>query len=236
MDKYAHKDVFCAKVYSAVCPAYGAGNEPGFLRNELRILPNPYLYDDTASPMPSPNSHTDTELLAAIQKDDEGAFTILYLRYWDKLFYLAGKKLGDLPEAENIVQDIFLDLWHRRHELDIRHNIDGYLVVAVKYRIINAQAKRHRREAMSRQAGRQLAEADHSTEQQLAYEELCSLLQEKMLRLPEKCRMVFALREQGLSQKEIASQMNISEKTVEMHVSRALKSLRTVVRSLFSFF
>jgi len=186
--------------------------------------------------MPSPNSHTDTELLAAIQKDDEGAFTILYLRYWDKLFYLAGKKLGDLPEAENIVQDIFLDLWHRRHELDIRHNIDGYLVVAVKYRIINAQAKRHRREAMSRQAGRQLAEADHSTEQQLAYEELCSLLQEKMLRLPEKCRMVFALREQGLSQKEIASQMNISEKTVEMHVSRALKSLRTVVRSLFSFF
>src|SRR6185503_12918358 len=108
--------------------------------------------------MSSHNCHTDKELLAAIQKGDEEAFTALYLRYWDKLFYLAGKKLGDLPEAENIVQDIFLDIWHRRYELDIHNNIDGYLVVAVKYRIINAQEKRNRQEAASRQAGRQITE------------------------------------------------------------------------------
>lgn len=185
--------------------------------------------------MSSYNNYSDKELLAAIQKGNEEAFSTLYIRYWDKLFYLASKKLGDLSEAENIVQDIFLDIWDRRGELDIRDSIDGYLVVAVKYRIINAQAKRHRQETANKQMGRLAGEADHSTEHKLAYEELKGLLQQKISHLPEKCRMAFSLREEGLSQKEIASKMDISEKTVEMHVSRALRSLRTVVRSLFSF-
>ena len=185
--------------------------------------------------MSSYSNYNDKELLAAIQKGNEEAFSTLYLRYWDKLFYLAGKKLSDLFEAENIVQDVFLDIWNRRGKLDICDSIDGYLVVAVKYRIINAQAKRHRQEAANKQIGRQITEADHSTEHQLAYEELRDLLHQKISHLPEKCRLAFSLREEGLSQKEIALKMDISEKTVEMHVSRALKTLRTVVRSLFSF-
>lgn len=183
--------------------------------------------------MSSYNTYTDRELLAFLQKGDETAFTTLYLRYWDKLFYLAGKKLDDLSEAENIVQDIFLDIWRRREKLAIYDNIDGYLVVAVKYRIINAQAKRSRQEAMGKQVARQVSEADHSTEHQIAFDALLDLLQEKISRLPEKCRMAFSLREEGLSQREIASRMDISEKTVEMHVSRALKSLRTVLRLFF---
>lgn len=81
-------------------------------------------------------TYTDEELVQLLKKSDHEAFAELYERYWDKLLFLAGKKLNDLYEAEHIVQDLFLDLWQRRADLDIQRSIGGYLVIAVKYRII----------------------------------------------------------------------------------------------------
>ncbi len=186
--------------------------------------------------MASYKTYTDGELVKLLQQSDEQAFTELYLRYWDKLFYLAAKKLEDLPAAESIVQDIFLEIWKRRGSLIIKSNIGGYLVVAVKYRIINEQARRYRRYQLERHLELNISEADHSTEQWLALEELQELLQQRVARLPERCRMAFGYREAGYTNREIARLMDISEKTVEMHVDRALKSLHTGLGAIIFLF
>ena len=145
---------------------------------------------------------------------------------------LAGKKLGDLYEAEHIVQDLFLDLWQRRTDLEIQQSVGGYLVVAVKYRIINAQARRYNRSVKHNESVSSVSQQDNSTESWLTFRELQESLHQHLAKLPEKCALAFSLRDDGLSYKQIASEMNISEKTVEMHISRAFKALRAGLGSL----
>lgn len=173
------------------------------------------------------STYTDEELLRLLQTNDHKAFAELYERYWDKLLYLAGKKIGDLHEAEHIVQDVFLDCWHRRASLNIQQSVGGYLVVAVKYRIINAQAKRYRQ--LLRIKEKPFNQLDNSTEEYLHWRELQQQYHYQLARLPEKCALAFSLRDEGLSYKEIAAEMKVSEKTVEMHISRAFKALRTAL-------
>lgn len=179
-------------------------------------------------------TYTDKALIELLQKSDHKAFAELYERYWDKLLFLAGKKLADLYEAEHIVQDLFLDLWNRRAQLDIQQSIDGYLVVAVKYRIINAQAKRYKQSVRYTENASSQPQHDNSTEHWLTLRELQGSLNHQLARLPEKCALAFSLRDDGLSYKQIAAEMNISEKTVEMHISRAFKALRTSLGSFIN--
>jgi RNA polymerase sigma-70 factor (family 1) len=176
--------------------------------------------------MASYELYNDKELVSLLQKDDEKAFAELYERYWKKLFFLAGKKLADPYEAEHIVQDVFLDLWRRRDSLDIQESVAGYLVVAVKYRVINAQARRYKQLLQKNEHSLLTTDLDNSTENWLILRDLQETLREQFSKLPEKCALAFSLREDGLSYKEIARTMGVSEKTVEMHISRAFKTLR----------
>lgn len=179
-------------------------------------------------------TYSDEALIKLLQQNDHKAFAELYERYWHKLLFLAGKKLDDLYEAEHIVQDLFLDLWNRRAELNIHQSIDGYLVVAVKYRIINAQAKRYKQFIRHRENALALPHHDNSTENWLTLRELQDSLHHQLSRLPEKCALAFSLRDDGLSYKQIAAEMKISEKTVEMHISRAFKALRSSLGSFIN--
>lgn len=178
--------------------------------------------------------HTDEELLFLLQSGEPHAFREIYKRYWDKLLYIAGKKLGDVSEAESIVQDVFTDLWQRRESLEIREQLAGYLVVAVRYRILNFLARQHKAETYLRDTARSLSREDRSTEEWLGFEDLRGWLEKMVAALPEKCRLAYRLRGEGYSQREIARYMKVSEKTVETHISRALKVLRAGLGQLIS--
>ena len=78
----------------------------------------------------------DKELIVLLQKNDRNAFTEIYNRYWKKLFSVAANKIKDLPEAEEIVQDIFVSIWNRRDNLTVIDTLSSYLAVSVKYRVI----------------------------------------------------------------------------------------------------
>lgn len=181
------------------------------------------------------NQYTDIDLVKLLQSGDEAAFTEIYKRYWDILFYLAGKKLNDLHEAESVVQEIFLDLWKRRGHLNIQA-LDNYLVVAVKYRILNILAHRERKRRFQQFARENYSATDVSTDNWISFEELRSWLEKSVNKLPEKCRIAYRLRDEGYSQKEIAAKMEISEKTVESHISKALKILRSGIGRVLSLF
>jgi RNA polymerase sigma-70 factor (family 1) len=179
----------------------------------------------------------ENELLASLKQGSETAFTKIYNHYWDKLFSLAANKLDkDLSLAEELVQDIFLDLWDRRDTLEIKGELTAYLATAMKYKIIDARRKRVITNQYNANVASRLIIADHTTEKQLQFDELQSRLSELVNALPEKCQLVYKLsKETGLSQKNIAVRLNISEKTVESHLSRALKQVRIGMAQILSF-
>ena len=177
------------------------------------------------------------ELLTLLRDGDEAAFTQIYNLYWKKCFFTAAQKLQDLSEAEEVIQDIFLDIWKRREELNITTCLSSYLAVCVKYKVINLLLRRHLASKYLEDATVTASVSDLSTEQELRLQELKDQLMKETSRLPEKCRMVFQMsREEGFSQKQIAHRLNISEKTVEAHLSRALRSLRTGLSHLLLLF
>src|SRR5258708_29149835 len=87
----------------------------------------------------------DDRLVELLRSGNDAAFTEIYNLYWKKLFTVAANKLNhDLKLAEELVQDIFLDLWRRRETLEIKTSLSLYLAAAMKYKIIEASLKKKR--------------------------------------------------------------------------------------------
>ena len=181
------------------------------------------------------NGILDSELLnMLINEDDKSAFSELYNRYWDKLFGAAYKRLRDVEAAEEIVQDIFTNLWLRRGELNIKSELPVYLFSAVKYRVINYVHKQAVKKAFEVKGAIVYSELDNSTEETVIANDLRGRIEKHVNLLPDKCREVYQLsRDQYQSNKDIARQLSISEKTVENQITKALKRLRTSLNSFF---
>ena len=79
-------------------------------------------------------SLNDSELLRLLQQDNASAFQELYNRYWNKLYYLAHKRLKSAMAAEEIIQNVFFTLWHKRKTLRIRH-LPSYLAAVTRYAV-----------------------------------------------------------------------------------------------------
>ncbi|MDR2272291.1 MAG: RNA polymerase sigma-70 factor [Sphingobacterium sp.] len=173
--------------------------------------------------------HSDEELIILIQQDDNIAFEALYERYWKKLYYQAARKTDSLEDAQEIVQNIFTSIWLRRKQLHIESTVSSYLAVAVKYKVFKYLAQRYKREVFDHD--NDWVDFDNSTEDWLRFEELRIRLEQLVSALPEKCQLIFKLsREQGLTYKQIAEELDISVKTVETQLSRALKKIRAGIQ------
>lgn len=170
-------------------------------------------------------TYNDTALLDLVKEEDEHAFTEIYNRYWKLLFYIAQQKLQNLEEAEEIVQEVFTDLWARRHTITLKRSLKYYLASAVKYQVITCLSKRHQQ--LHLQQTFIPTDQPFTADSRLSFHELQEQLEDLVAALPEKCRIVYQLsRDEGLSHKAIASQLDISEKTVENHLTKALGHLR----------
>lgn len=170
---------------------------------------------------------TDEQLIKHLNANSQLAFDEIYDRYWKRLFTIAFNKLNDFHVAEEVVQDIFTSLWLRKSELEITTSLASYLAVSVKYRVIREYANREKQRKFEVHILETVSQFDNSTQDSLSFGELKAELNKGIISLPEKCRIVYQLsREQGFSQKEIAEKLNISEKTVESHIGKAIKRLR----------
>jgi RNA polymerase sigma-70 factor (ECF subfamily) len=171
---------------------------------------------------------TDEDILLQLNTTDNTAvFIEIYNRYHAQLYNAACKRCSSAEISEEIVQDLFINLWKNRETLKINSSLSGYLFTAVRNLILNQIQK----EAVRKRAYESLvlenADYDNSTEELVIANDLNHRLNSNLSSLPDKCRSVFELsRKHHKSNKQIAHELGISEKTVENHITRALKYLR----------
>jgi RNA polymerase sigma-70 factor (family 1) len=176
----------------------------------------------------------DMELAALLQTGDENAFKMIYKKYWDKLLVVAGRRLGNVAEAEETLQDIFLNLWKRRATFTLQVSFDHYFAVAVKFEVINRLAKRSREQQRNDTFAQQIFADHESPQMRLDLETLQKQLEQTISALPPKCQLIFRMsRETDLTNQKIAEKLNISEKAVEKQVTIALKALKSRFGHLF---
>lgn len=168
---------------------------------------------------------TDQRILEHLAKDDVRAFDFLYQKYFSKLYGSVYKRLQNRALTEEVVQELFISLWERRAVLSISTSIESYLFSAVKYLVIAQYKKNNLFEKYSNSLNPE-ADDDNFTEQAVAFDELNGAYQNALKLLPERCREVFLLKRSGFSQREISEKMDISEKTVENQMTKALKVLK----------
>lgn len=175
------------------------------------------------------NSLTDDELWKAVSLNDTRAFTVLYNRYWKKLYKTAEYYLKDLNAAEQIVHDVFVVLWRRRKHLNIK-NFADYIHVTARYHVFKELKARKISpiEYIENYEGYTLGSTYNKAEEKLNYRDFENRLAECLKPLPKRCREIFWLsRIENLSNDEIAEKFGISKRTVENQITAALKHIRS---------
>lgn len=174
---------------------------------------------------------TDLEILVLLKTGDESAFSELYLRYREALFFHAMRMIDQPDEARDIVQNVFLALWSKRETLVVPAAVDAYLYGSIRNRILNFIAHQQIVSKYARSINAFLEKRVSSTDEPLLEKELKGIIEREISLLPEKMRTIFELSRQGeLSYAQIAKQLNISENTVKKQAQRAIRILRFKIK------
>ena len=158
---------------------------------------------------------------------DEHAFELVFREYHQLLCNYAYTFVRDKDEAEEIVQSVFLILWEKRSVLQVQQSVKAYLLGMVRNGSLNALKHNKVRQKQADEA----KGAGEPTTQLALTDELEQRITVAMSQLPEQCRLVFQMsRMEDLKYTEIAGQLNISIKTVENHMVKALRIMRQYLR------
>lgn len=181
------------------------------------------------------SNHSDQDLLIRLKKGDVPAFDELYFRYVKKLMAFALTFFPNRELAKDAVQDIFTSIWTKRTELDPSKSFKTYLFQSVKFYMYNYA--RDRRPTDTLEEAPELAFLDESkVENDLDYQELQSIAYSCIEKLPKVQQEVFKLNKlEGFSATEIASQMNLSQRTIEHHIYLASKTIRKEMQPHISY-
>ncbi|HMR20335.1 MAG TPA: RNA polymerase sigma-70 factor [Sphingobacterium sp.] len=170
----------------------------------------------------------DEELVNAWNAGDERAFSVIYDTYWNQLLAIAYRLTQDKEQSEEIVQEVFVSLWRRRHDVRI-DTVPNYLATAVKFATFKSLQRTKRHEEL--QVQEFPTERIHLDDEAIDAKFLKEYLDGIVEHLPEKCKLVFRMSREDLkSNKEISGELAISEKAVEAHITKALKVLKLSLR------
>jgi RNA polymerase sigma-70 factor (ECF subfamily) len=177
----------------------------------------------------------ENELLTSLSAGNESALKFIYHKYWKLLLISAHNVLKDKEACEDIIQDIFIQLWQNREHLTITTSLQAYLFTATRYQVFHLIKKTAgRRELFENLDERFSTDAPDIP---LYAKDMQARVNVAIEDLPEKCRNIYKLsREANLSYKKIAEQLQISPKTVENQISIALKKIRDALGDVITVF
>ena len=176
---------------------------------------------------------SDELLVKLLRVGEQEAFEEIYRRYWQKLLRSAQFKIRSKETIEEILQDLFISLWEKRERVVIE-NLEAYLNTSLKYLIIN-QIKKQILEEKFVEYSLKKNELTDDVDESVAFNELSVAIEKAIGQLPEKTQQIFRLnRLEYKSVKEIAVLLETPERTVEYHITQALRTLRIHLREFIT--
>lgn len=183
----------------------------------------------------------DDFLLKMLHSGDPQSMTVLFREYSPMITRIVYRIVGDVDIAKDIVQELFITLWEKRNELNIKKPVKSYLIRAAinqAFYYLRMQGKISSiRISQQENLDALLGDTGQSPEKDLTFKELEEHFQGIIEKLPPKCKLVYQLsRDEGMTYAEIANHLNVSVKAVEKHITKALKTLRGAFKTLLIFF
>lgn len=168
------------------------------------------------------------EQIRRIRRSDEEAYEDLFFEYYSRLCSFAVKIVGTDELAKDCVQEVFLKIWKNRENWQIDYSLSIYLYQAVRNQALNKIEKLENKKEYTQKYFENGFHIKNGNKQLSGEDErLVEKIWEIADKMPDRMRMVFELhKKHGLSYKEIGKVMNITRKTVENHMGRALKDIR----------
>ncbi|MCX6237287.1 MAG: RNA polymerase sigma-70 factor [Bacteroidia bacterium] len=176
----------------------------------------------------------DTEALLQMADGNISAYRFLFDHHFSDLcnfllIYLHSKEL-----SEEIALDIFTYIWEKRQTLKIKVNFKSFLYAAAKNKAISLYRKEHQKLYTSIETSESALQNDSSSQFLMENSELRDLINQAILRLPEKSRQIYLMAwDENLSYKDIAIKLGLSPKTIENHVGIALRKLRESLKPYY---
>jgi len=182
--------------------------------------------------MLQPTTEKEQEWLRQLKLGKQDALQSIFKQYYKYLLVTAINITNDQVIAKDLVQDVFFEIWKKREQLSINSSFKAYLRKAVVNRALNFLKKNKRFDWGEEHFDAQTPAKEISAQQQLETNDLQQLINQAINQLPPKCKVIFTLsRFEKFTHKEIAAQLDISTKTIENQITKALKIIRIAVES-----
>ncbi|SEM16713.1 RNA polymerase sigma-70 factor, ECF subfamily [bacterium A37T11] len=168
----------------------------------------------------------DKALLSLVKGGDQRAYAEIFSRYSDALYQKAFSLLKDADVASDMVQDVFLRLWEKREELELREALGSYLYQSIRHLSLNELRRAGRYDQRMDDFARFVLDRSPSADYELRSKELEAAIAREIALMPARMREVFLLRKnEDLSYQEIADKLNISPMTVKSQLHKAVQLL-----------
>lgn len=172
-------------------------------------------------------TYNEEQLVAFLRLGDHAAFTEIYNRYWEVMTDSAFQRLRSREDVEEVVQEVFVNLYIRREEISPKSTLEAYLKTALKFKLIDAYRAQKVHFSHIENLVQEANSVPVAIDVQMDVNELRKRVRSAADRLPEKCREVFIMsRYEQLSHQEIALKVGITVSTVKKHLYRAMEILR----------
>ncbi len=177
---------------------------------------------------------SDSIILRRLRRDDTKAFEILYNKYYLKVYNFIRSFIRDSNEAENILQEVFISIWETRHKMDEITQFGAILYQIAKNKSLNALRKEVNKKHYLEYLSATGSDSDSGTEFKIDYDEMEFFVRKFIRDLPDRRRDIFLCSfDEGLTYKEIAQKLSISENTVDTQIRNSLDVLRKNILKYF---
>lgn len=174
-----------------------------------------------------PNQMYEQILLEKMRESDQSSFSVIFTGYYSDMVQFAGTFINDLDTCEDIVQNAFVDFWENRETLIILTSLKSYLLKMIQNRCIDWLRHLKIRDQYNRYADHHLRLMENDTENYILRSELEVNLEKALQLLPSEISSAFRMnRQEGITYHEIAERQNVSVRTIEVRIGKALAMLR----------
>ena len=173
------------------------------------------------------------EIIRRLKKDDKSAVDDLFKYYYPRLYRFSVSILKIENDIDDILQEVFVKIWLNRQKINNAETFNSYIFTITKNEVLNLIRSKQKDQSFRDELYLRSVAEEYHTPNPVEYNEIKAGIDKIVENLPEKRKQVFVLsRTEGLSNKEIAQQLNISEKTVEDHITHAIKQIKNSLKDM----